>query len=109
MIFELDIKDFEARRELIRSEEYKYPLRFYESPIKYCLYITDIDGKTLKTTVLKSSFSDRVDERNFKMEYVDRGLRIIKEVPEEIVETEEYTNEEVEEAVSCQLRTRDHA
>ena len=80
MIFEIDKQEFEKRKNVISEEKGRNPLRYYENENKYCLYLTDIDNQTIKTTIYKSEFADRISETNFKNENINNKTRIITEL-----------------------------
>ena len=79
-VFEVEIDQFENRRQVVSEEKGKWRMKWFEDEEKIVVYLVDLDTTLLKAVQLKRDFADSIDERNFRNTYCDKGMRIKREL-----------------------------
>lgn len=96
-IFYTTYEAFKNRYEFKKDETPKNPLRIYSDPDAYYLFWTDTDNKIIGCEIERTSFATTEDERDFKMQYLDKALPLVS-MPGE--EQEDEFEEPVESTVA---------
>lgn len=79
MIFDVELDIFDSRFEVIKEERGKHRILWHEGKDNYTLYLADLDGSMLRTTVSKNSM-DKISTYNFIAKFCKNGIKVIKRI-----------------------------